>query len=146
MTIVRLVGAFLIAAAATYALAVAFYTRQVVAAQVAIGAEYEPDQIAAAFAQNFTGLASGYGLAVAGGLAIAFAVAAGLKRVLRPLAPIAYPLAGAAALYATITLIDRQFPGVGAIGGARTPLGLALQCLAGAVGGVVFTLLRPRGR
>jgi hypothetical protein len=83
-------------------------------------------------------------------LLVGFLVAAGLKRILTPLAPVAYPIAGAAAVVAAIWLIENVVAGggVGAIGGARDALGMALQGLAGLAGGTVFAALRgrPRGR
>ena len=79
-------------------------------------------------------------------LIIGFIVAFALKRLIKPLAMIAYPLAGAAAVVAAIYLVETTMAkgGAGAIWGARDPIGLALQGLAGAFGGTVFALLRPR--
>ena len=67
-----------------------------------------------------------------------------LKRILKPLAVIAYPVAGAAAMGTILGALEVVYPGVGAIGGAQSTVGIALQCLAGAIGGIIFMVLRPR--
>jgi hypothetical protein len=145
MRILRIAGAYVAAAATTYVAAAAFYTQQIIAKQAAIGMVYTPGQQAGTYLANFTGLWL-YGSMLAVGLLIGFAVAAGVKRVLKPLAPIAYPAAGAAAVLTVIMLIEAQRGGgAGVIGGARDAPGMALQALAGALGGLVFALAKGRG-
>jgi len=86
-----------------------------------------------------------YGAIIAIALLFGFVVAFGVKRILKPLAPIAYPTAGAAALLVMLILVEQQLGGgAGVIGGARDAFGLALQCLAGFIGGGLFAVLRPR--
>ena len=145
MGILRIALAYLAAAAATYVASSIFYTQQILAKQAEIGAVYTASQQAATYFANLTGLGL-LGAMFAIGLAIAFVIAAILKRVLKPLAPIAYPLAGAAAVWTVIYLIETVMApgGVGAIGGARGVSGMALQALAGAIGGFVFAALLPR--
>ena len=75
-------------------------------------------------------------------LLVAFPVALLVKAVLKPLAPIAYPVAGAAAVGLVVYLIYKT-QGPGAVAAIREPVGIALQMLAGLVGGIVFSLLRP---
>lgn len=148
MRIARIIAAYIAAALATVLTASAFYTQQIVSAQKAIGIEFTPAQEAETYLMNLVGLAPAYGAVLSIALLIGFVVAAGVKRILKPLAPVAYPVAGAAAVWTAIYLIETVMAsgGAGAIGGARSPLGLVLQCLAGAVGGAVFALLsRPRG-
>ena len=145
MNAIRTVFAFFAAAITTYLLAAIFYTQQILAKQAEIGANYTPEETFETYLANLTGLAPAYGLVLTIALLIAFIVAFGIKRVIRPLAPIAYPVAGAAAVFTAIYLIENVMAGggAGAIGGARTTVGLALQCLAGAIGGIVFAVLRP---
>ncbi len=149
MGIIRTAIAFLLAAVAAVAASSAFYTQQVIAKQAAIGAVYTPGQQAATYIDNLRGLAldgaPSFGMIAAIALAIGFAVAFVVKRILRPLAPVAYPIAGAAALAGVIHLINNVMfgGGTGAIGGARDAYGLALQGVAGGLGGLVFALLRP---
>jgi len=147
MRFIRIVIAFILAVATAFTLASIFYTQQVLAKQVAIGAEYTAAQQHQTYIENFIGLAPAYGAILAVALLIGFTIATFLKRILAPLAVIAYPMAGAAAVFAVIFLIENivAADGAGAIGGARDALGLALQCLAGAIGGLVFALTVGRG-
>ena len=146
MSLVRIAIAFVAANLATYILAVLFFTQQVIAKQAEIGAVYTLPQKADTFLDNLMGLAGSYGAVLAIALLLGFLVAAGVKRVLTPLAPIAYPVAGAAAVFTAIYLIENTIAagGVGALGGARGLVGIGLQCFAGFVGGGVFALLRGR--
>jgi len=144
MKILRVAIAFLLSVAVTFTLASVFYTQQVLAKQAAIGIVYTSEQQIATYTGNFIGLAPAYGVVIMIALAIGFAIAAVLKRLLKPLAPIAYPVGGAAAVFAAIYLIENVMAagGAGAIGGARDGLGLALQCFAGLIGGGVFAFAR----
>ncbi|WDI32593.1 hypothetical protein PUV54_05215 [Hyphococcus flavus] len=144
MSILKTAIAFLVSLIATYVLATGFYTQQVIAKQAAIGAVYSPQQQLDTFILNFTGLTI-YGAIIAIMLAVAFLVAFGVKRVLKPLSPIAYPAAGAVGMLAMLTLVEQQLGGgAGIIGGARDAFGVSLQCLAGLIGGIIFANLRPR--
>ena len=146
MGMMRIVLAYAAAVATTFVFATVFYTQQVLAKQSSIGAVYTPAQQFETFFQNLIGLAPAFGVVLAVALLVGFLVAAVVKRILTPLAPLAYPIAGAAAVATAIWAIENLVigGGVGAIGGARGPLGLALQSLAGALGGFVFTLLAVR--
>ena len=146
MKAARLAAAFIASALTTFVLASGFYTQQVLARQAAIGAVYTPAQQARAYIDNFFGLAPAYGVVLALALLIGFLIAYFVKRVLAPLAPVAYPIAGASAVLAAIWLIENLVAsgGAGAIGGARGFVGMSLQGLAGFIGGVVFASLRPR--
>ncbi len=149
MRILLSIGAWWAAAAITFVVAAGFITLRIIADQAAVGADYGSADWLQAYWMNLSGLAPLYGVVVAVALAIGFLVAAVLKRVLRPLAPIAYPLAGAAAVVALIWIVNNYAapPGVGgAIPGARSPLELALQAVAGAIGGIAFEYFRPKAR
>ena len=151
MTIIRTALAFVLAWLVAYTASVAFYTRQVLAGYADLGLSIPAADALATFKDNFTGQLQSpdgpsWGMILAVAMLIAFLVAAGVKRVVKPLAPVAYPVAGAAALGGLLALIESQFPGVGAIGGARTALGVGLQMLAGLLGGVVFAIVSGRGR
>ncbi|MEO1014089.1 MAG: hypothetical protein AAFX08_02760 [Pseudomonadota bacterium] len=151
MGIIRTAIAFLVAAATSVMASSAFYTQQIIAKQAAIGGVYTPAQQAQTYFENLRGLAfdgaPSFGAIAAIALGIGFAVAFVVKRILRPLAPIAYPIAGAAALAGVIHIINTVLfgGGTGAIGGARDAFGLTLQAVAGGLGGLVFAFLRPRG-
>lgn len=144
MAILRTIAAYLAATAGAYVLASIFYTQQIIADQAAIGARYTVGQQAETYLINLSGLWL-YGAMIAIALAVGFLVAAGVKRILKPLSLIAYPAAGAAAIFVLLMLVEQQLGGgAGVIGGARTPLGVALQCVAGFAGGLVFAALRAR--
>ena len=148
MRFARMGLAFIAAAVTTFVLASVFYTQQVLAKQAAIGARYTAGQQVETYIDNLIGLAPAYGVVLAVALLIGFLVAAIVKRVLVPLAPVAYPIAGAAAVFTAVWAIENLVAGggVGALGGARDALGIALQCLAGFAGGVVFAVARGRAQ
>jgi len=145
---VRTIIAWIAASATTIVLASVAYTWDVLEKQKAIGVAYSAAEEKETYLLNLVGLAPAYGGVLAASLALGFLVAFGAKRLIRPLAPVAYPIAGAAGVVAAIALIETLMaPGrAGAIGGARDALGLALQAAAGAAGGFVFAALRPKGR
>lgn len=68
------------------------------------------------------------------GFAIAFVVAARLRRFAPALA---FPLAGAVAIAAALALMRLQFD-LTPIAGARTPTGQGLMVMAGLMGGMLF--------
>ena len=144
MTVVRILLGFLAAVAAAFVLASAFHTHMVIDALGDAGAVVSLDRRLTMTANDLVGLAPQFGAVVAIALAVGFLVAAGLRRVLKPLAPLAYPLAGAVALGVALTAMSAAFDGITPIAGARTTLGFALQCLAGAVGGLVFSAVAVR--
>lgn len=142
-SIFRNVAAYLAAVIAAYALGAFFHTQMVFAALAGAGAEIPLALRLETTIGDFLGLWQ-YAAVVAIALLAGFLVAALVKRVLKPLAPVAYPIAGAAAIALALTLMSMQYYGTTPIAGARGPLGLALQCLAGAAGGFVFAALRRR--
>ena len=143
MNIVRNIVAYVVSVAAAYVTGTVFYTQQVLSKQAAFGVTYTPGQWAQTLLANVQGFWL-YAAMLAIALAIGFIVAAILKRILKPLAPIAYPVAGVASVLALIYLIENLVipGGVGAIGGARDAVGIALQGVAGLVGGILFAIMR----
>ena len=150
-TTVKAVLAYVIAIAVTYALSVSFYTEQVIAKMQSVGGAYTGGQALDTLAMNAVGMTQGadgqpsYLLMIAVALGLGFLVAFFLKRFLKPLAPIAYPVAGAAAVFTLLWAIETFVAGggAGAIGGARDALGLSLQAFAGFIGGAAFSYMRP---
>lgn len=144
MRLLRTIVAYIAAVAIAYCIGSVFYTARLLAESAGVGIQYTQAQQIDTYLTNFVGLRA-YGAMMAIALALGFIVAFGAKRLLKPLAPVAYPIAGAAAVFAMLALIETQLGGgAGVIGGARTPLGVALQCGAGLVGGLIFAALRPR--
>lgn len=82
-------------------------------------------------------------LALAGG----FSVARTLLRWLPALRPIAYPLAGFAAVIALHPIMTAALDGIVAVAATRTLSGLLAQGCAGALAGALFgSLTRPRAQ
>jgi len=78
-----------------------------------------------------------YFVVIAVSFLIAFLIAALLKRLLPNLANIAYPIAGAAAIGATLGLMYVMFQTV-PISGARSAMGFLAEMVAGGFGGWIF--------
>lgn len=146
MAVVRILLGLVGAVIVGFLLSAAFLTLQTLSAYP--GFEPAPAVLAETYGMNVTGLATGSPFIAILGVcfAVAFAIAAVLKRILKPLAPVAYVIGGAAALPALYYLVENVMlgGGVGAFFGARDPSDLALQALAGAAGGLVFTLIAVR--
>ncbi|MEM9234667.1 MAG: hypothetical protein AAGA69_10595 [Pseudomonadota bacterium] len=137
--VIRIFGAWIAAVLTTYVLCAAT-SQLVVTSRVAAGEVDVPlgswlGSIVDAVS-NMTTLLPVIGIA----FAVGFTVAAGLKRILTPLAGVAYPIAGAAAQLAPLLLMRNIF-GIFPLLGAQTSIGLILQILAGAAGGYVFARL-----
>ncbi|MEZ5897376.1 MAG: hypothetical protein R3C51_13360 [Parvularculaceae bacterium] len=97
---------------------------------------------------NLVGLAAGSPFAgiLAVALAIGFTVAAIVKRVLTPLAPVAYIVAGAITVPLLFYIVETVVidGGVGAFFGARGGTGMGCQAVAGAAAGLVFSVFASR--
>lgn len=144
MRILRTFIAFTLSVVVTYILASSFYTQQVIAKMAAVGAEYSAQQQLDTYTANYAGLWQ-LGAMTAIAFLIAFPVAFAVKRVIKPLAAVAYPAAGAAAILVMLAAIEQVLGGgAGVIGGARDAVGLSMQALAGFIGGAVFAFSRPR--
>jgi len=150
MKIANTIFAYVLAVAVTYVFSILFYTQQVIAKAYSVGAIYSQQQKIDAFVENFMGLAfrdqPSLGMMLGVALAVGIAVAFVVKRIIKPLAPVAYPIAGAAAIVLLLTIVENSIAGGGAgvFGGARDATGLALQGLAGFLGGAAFAFKRPR--
>lgn len=123
----------------TYILAAAFSQATVMGQLYAIGVDVPILQAARSVGEAVLRM---FGLLpiIAIAFAVGFPVAAVLKRTTRPLAPIAYLVAGGAAYWAVLELM-RALLGLYPILGAQTLVGFALQILAGLAGGVAFGAL-----
>ncbi len=148
--IVRYGIAFGVAAVVTYVLAATFYAQTIIGELTALGIEvsiadrvqHSIDDIVGMTSSAFGGKLTTYAGVITIALLAAFPIALGVKSVLKPLAPVAYPIAGAAAVGAVVCAIYAT-QGPGAIAAIREPVGIALQVLAGLIGGVAFALLKP---
>lgn len=88
-----------------------------------------------------------YGIFILLAFLIAFSVGGLLFKKIRYGRGIIYVVAGSVAMLVMLLLMQSVFFGVPIVGGARTGIGLALQMLAGGVGGYIFhRLTRHRAR
>ncbi len=147
----RVTLAYLLAAAAGYAVASIFFTSANLIRLSAVGAEISFADALRTFLFDMRGMAPSmvwtqYGSLIFIGFAIAFPVAAYLRRVvlrstgpIRKIAPYLFPIAGATAI-AVILLTSYPKYEVFMFAGARGTFGSLAQCLAGALAGYVFHL------
>ncbi len=143
MSILRLAVAFPVAVAATFVATSVVHTEFVLAGLASIGAPAPLDLNLATVVGDVAGLAPALAPVVAIALALGFVVAAGLKRVLKPLAGIAYPLAGFAAMATALYAMKLSYHTT-PLAGARSDAGYVLICLAGALGGYAFAACLPK--
>ena len=98
-----------------------------------------------AFGHDVLGMGPMLGVLVAFCFLIAYPVAALVVRFLPRLRTASYSAAGAVAILVALYAMETALATM-PIAGARTPLGLAAQGVAGAAGGLVFALLSSRRR
>lgn len=133
-------AAFLAALAAAYLSASVLHTQFVLARLLGVGARISPGDWVGAIGADLAGFFPAYPAVLGIALAAGFVIAAVLLRWLKPLAPVAYPLAGFLAVAATLSLMKLQMD-ITPIAGARGLLGFVAQCAAGALAGWVFARL-----
>lgn len=146
--LLRHVLAFIIALGVIYILAAVAYTQSILAGLQAVGAEFPLDVRISATLRDLVGLtqpASGrqsYPFFLMVSSIVAFPIAFVVKELVKPLTPVVYPLAGITVVVAALYLMNAQETSLWpAMPGASDAMGYTLQCLAGAVGGVVFYFL-----
>ena len=150
--IARTAVAFIIAVFVTYLLAAVFYTQLVIGELGTIGVDVPFGARLQATLDDIVGLANpvggfmqSYAAVIVVALIVGYAAATGVKMVVKPLAPFAYPAAGAAAIGLALYLANGSQGGIPVMAGAREWGGFLLQMAAGLIGGVAFALLRPHG-
>lgn len=148
MAVVRAIIGYLLAVVLTTVAGSALQSHLVARALIQAGGEIAPDVQLTMMQSDLLTFGPQFAAIVAIALAVGFVVASVLKRVLTPLAPIAYPLGGACALIAAMFILPilLKLDGITPLAGARGGLGLAFQGLAGALGGLAFALVEGRKR
>lgn len=141
--VLRTAAAFAAAVLAGFLAASFLHSQFVLAGLSRVGADIGLDDRLRMTGGDLAGLLPSYGGVLAVALALGFLVAWAAKRWLKPLAPVAYPLAGAAAVAAALWLMRLQFE-MTPVAGARGTWGFLAQCAAGALAGALFARLRPR--
>lgn len=142
MRFLRLLLAWLLAAALAAVLGSIVQTQFSLAAIAALGAPVPPGVRLQTTLQDLVGFAPLLALLTAGGFLPAFLVAALLLRWWPTQRRLLYPLAGAVAMGTILLLMEAALP-ITAIGAARSLPGVAALLIAGAAGGLAFGRLAP---
>lgn len=133
----RRIGWFLLAVAVTYVLAVVSASQHVAASLESMGARVDFGTRLAMIGHDLVGMAGSFLPMVAVGFLVAFLVAGFLARRLPLWRPLLYALAGGVAIVTVHLALHAAF-GITPVAVARTAGGLAVQGLAGAVGGYLY--------
>lgn len=136
-------AAWLAAVAVAYSLAVLAATQAVVVRLEGMGVAVPLAERAAMSLRDLAGMAAMFLPMVAFALLAAFMCAALLRRWLRRGRPLLYFAAGATAVVAIHLCLHLAF-GITPVAAARTGAGLALQGLAGGLGGLLYPSLARR--
>jgi hypothetical protein len=140
----RMLFAFLAAVATTTVLGSFAHTQFVLAELLAMNVPVPFDVRLATSVSDLAGLAPIYGGIIAAGFLIALP-AAGLVALLSPgLRWFVFFVAGATAMVVILLSLQGAFGSVGVFG-ARGVYGHIAQAIAGGLGGLVFSLLKPAG-
>jgi hypothetical protein len=143
MRVFNIIGRWVVAVIITTIAASAIHSWIIQRGLIALGAEIPTGLALRTALTDFIGLAPALGGVLAIALAVAFLVATFLGPRLKVPALVAFPLAGGVAVGATLAIMHWQM-NITPIASAREPLGFALLCGAGALGGLVFALTRRR--
>ncbi len=143
MAVIKIIVGYLFAVAVTTALGSALQSHLVARELIHAGAALPLDVQMAMMQSDLLSFGPQFGAIVAIALGVGFVAAAVLKRILKPLAPIAYPLGGALAIAAALVVLPiiLKLDGITPLAGSRGALGFAFQALAGAAGGLAFALI-----
>ena len=152
MNWLRRIGGYAASVALATALACVFSTHFVLSALGDLGVAIGAGLWLATMGRDLLGMGPLYGAIIAFGFLIAFPVASLILWRLRHwgmepqgLPSIGFAIAGAAAVL-TALLTMQGLLGDMPVAGARTPLGLAAQALAGAIGGLAYPWLAGASR
>lgn len=135
------IGAWLMAVVTVATLGVTLQTQNVISRLSDIGADVGFGQRLSMTVYDIMHLGTLFGIFIAIALAMAFLAGGLLFHFTKFGRNIIYPIAGGFAIFVMIFLMKRAFFDVHIIAGARDGLGIALQILAGGVGGFVFAKL-----
>ena len=139
----RLVGGFIAAMLVTVTVASFAHTHFTIQALRAVGAEVPPSVALETVSGDFIGLAPSFGVVIAIALLLGFIIAGIARRFVRLPRPIAFALAGGAALATALWLMRLSYE-ITPIASARTWTGFLTLAAAGALGGLVFASVSRR--
>lgn len=142
----RFLFSWIIGALVTTALGVFLQTQNVIARLNAIDADVGFGDRLSMSAYDLIHLGSLYIVFVAMGTLAAYLVGLLVYRVAGFGRRIVFVIAGAVAMLVMLLAMKQAFFGIHMIAGARDGLGISLQMIAGAVGGLCFAILSARGQ
>jgi hypothetical protein len=137
----RIALGYIVAAVVAFLLAALAHSAMNGAALAAAGAPMPWSAWTGMAAGDLAGLGPQFGAVVAAALGAGLLVAGLANRFARWPAALAFALGGGAALAAVVLVMRLAFDGITPIAGARGALGLAMQAIAGAAGGLVFAIV-----
>lgn len=142
---IKRVLAWILAVTVTVVLGVAFQTQNVIARLGEIGANVTIGERLSMTGYDIFHLGSMYGIFILIAFFLAFLVGGTVFRFAKFGRHLIYAVAGAIAILAMLFAMKNAFFDVHLIAGARDGIGIAMQMLAGAIGGFVFALIsRPK--
>ena len=139
--IIKRIGGLLAAALITVILGVTFQTQNVLGRLNNIGADVSLSERISMTVYDIQHLGSLYIIFVSIALAVAFLLGSLVYRFVKFGRAIIFMVAGGAAILVMLFAMKVQFFDVHIIAGARDGLGLGLQMLAGAIGGLIFAVM-----
>jgi len=139
--VLRFMFFWLSAALVTTALGVLLQTQNVIARLNDIGADVGIGQRLSMTAYDLVYLGSLYIIFVSLGTLVAYLLGLLVYRFAGFGRPVVFAVAGAVAMLVMLLSMKQAFFGIHMIAGARDALGIGLQMVAGAVGGMVFAWL-----
>ena len=142
--IIKRIGGLLAAAATTVVVGISFQTQMVLARLDGIGADVGFAERLSMTGYDIFYLGQLYFVFVAMALAIAFLAGGLIFRYAQFGRPLIYAVAGSTAMLVMLYFMKQRFFDVQIIAGARDAVGMGLQMIAGALGGLVFAVVnRP---
>lgn len=134
----KYVVSWLAAVITTGVLGVVLQTQNVISRLDGIGADINLGERLSMTAYDVIHLGGLYGIFIALALIIAFLAGGGVYRIAKFGRPVVYIVAGAIAMVVMLFAMQKVFFGVPLIAGARSGFGIAMQMLAGGMGGYMF--------
>lgn len=143
-TFLKFLMGWVLGAVTTTALGVMLQTQNVIARLNNIGAEIGIGPRLSMTVYDVLHLGSLYITFVAIGTLVAYLLGLVVYRIAGVGRPIVFAVAGAVAMLVMLLFMKEAFFGVHLIAGARDGLGIGLQMVAGAMGGLIFARLTAR--
>ena len=142
--LVRFILAWLAAAVATAVVGSALQTQRVLSRLDGVGADITSDERVSTTLYDLQHFATLYVIPITVGMLVALGAGLLVYRKVGFGRPLVFAVAGGVAMLVMLVAMKEAYFGVHLVGGAREAPGLALQALAGALGGLLFAALFPQ--